>query len=308
MKIERAQKEKQKLNLALAGPSGSGKTYSALVLAHSMAKRVCVIDTENGSAAMYSHKFPPYDLLKLEPPYTPQRYIEAIKLARKADYDCIIVDSLTHEWHGTGGCLDMVDNIHKTRPNTGWSVVKPLHRALIDYMVSFDRHLISTIRSDTHHDYVKNDKGKTVPIKVGLAPKQQKEIGYEFTLMFELDQQHNFTCSKDRTDLFKNNDIPEPLTASVGEKILDWLNDGKEPPTSEELAQEALKEEVLGKARTIYKEIKDSKPSKEEGRKQWEAFIKKCPPDTVDNELSMHAISLTNSLPSENVSQIGGNQ
>ena len=76
MKIERAQKKKQKLKIALAGISGSGKTYSALTLAFSMCQKVCVIDTECGSASLYSDHFPEYDVLELQAPYSITELIE----------------------------------------------------------------------------------------------------------------------------------------------------------------------------------------------------------------------------------------
>jgi hypothetical protein len=74
---------------------------------------------------------------------------------------------------------------------------------------------------------VENEKGKLAPVKRGLAPIQRDGIEYEFTLMFDLDQNHNFICTKDRTGLFSNIDIPEPLNQEVASKLLTWLNSGE---------------------------------------------------------------------------------
>ena len=234
MKIERAQKKKQKLKIALAGISGSGKTYSALTLAFSMCQKVCVIDTECGSASLYSDHFPEYDVLELQAPYSPQRYIEAIKMAETAGYECIIIDSLSHEWNGTGGCLDMVNAVAKIDRNsyTAWGKVTPHHDSLINHMISAQTHIIVTMRTKTAYEMGINDKGKQAPVKVGMAPTQRDGVEYEFTIVFDIDQSHNFTCSKDRTSLFNNVDIPQPLNKDVGKKILDWLDSGIEPVKS----------------------------------------------------------------------------
>jgi hypothetical protein len=230
MKIERAQKKKQKLKIALAGISGSGKTYSALTLAFSMCEKVIVIDTECGSASLYSDHFPQYDVLELSAPYSPQRYIEAIKMAESAGYECIIIDSLSHEWNGPGGCLEMVNSISKTGGNsyTAWGKVTPHHDALIAHMIASQSHIIVTMRAKTAYEITTNDKGKQAPVKVGMAPTQRDGVEYEFTIVFDIDQNHNFTCSKDRTSLFNNVDIPQPLNKEIGQKILEWLDSGVE--------------------------------------------------------------------------------
>ncbi len=242
MKIERAQKKKQKLKIALAGISGSGKTYSALTLAFSMCKKVCVIDTECGSASLYSGDFPDYDVLELGAPYSPQRYVDAIKMAENAGYECIIVDSLTHEWNGAGGCLDMVQNIGGNS-YTAWAKVTPQHDKLISHMVSSRAHIIITMRSKSAYELELNDKGKMAPKKVGLAPVQRDGIEYEFTFMFDMSPKGMFICSKSRdtAKLFDHMISPELLTSSVGEKMLAWLDDGVEVIPEPKMDEEKLK-------------------------------------------------------------------
>jgi hypothetical protein len=94
----------------MQGPAGSGKTYSALVLAQALGGEVVVIDTERGSSAKFATEWPgfEFDVLDLQPPYDPERYVEAIKFC-ELEYENIIIDSLSHAWSGTGGALDMVD-------------------------------------------------------------------------------------------------------------------------------------------------------------------------------------------------------
>ncbi len=59
MQLQKSQRSKAKIKMALQGPSGSGKTMSALLLAQGLTNgdfsKVAVIDTENGSANLYAH-------------------------------------------------------------------------------------------------------------------------------------------------------------------------------------------------------------------------------------------------------------
>ena len=106
MQFTKAVRKKAKLRLALTGPSGSGKTYGALMIAKGLGGKIAVIDTEHGSASLYSHLCE-FDTLELRPPYSPERYIEAIKAAEAAGCETLIIDSTTHEWNGSGGCLEI---------------------------------------------------------------------------------------------------------------------------------------------------------------------------------------------------------
>src|SRR5260221_14160007 len=100
--FKKAQRNKIKFKMAVTGPSGSGKTYTALKIAKGLGGRIVVIDTENGSASLYadSNGMPQYDTAELKPPFTTDKYIELIKGAEKANYDVLIIDSISHQWQG----------------------------------------------------------------------------------------------------------------------------------------------------------------------------------------------------------------
>lgn len=223
LKFVKAERKQAKLRLALAGPSGSGKTFSALLLAKGLGGRVAVIDTEQGSASLYSHLHE-FDALNLTPPYTPERYIEAIQTAEQAGYDTLIIDSITHEWDGVGGCLEINERLAgaKYRGNTwsAWSETTPRHRAFLDTILQSKLHVIATMRSKV--ETAQNEQKKVV--KVGVKAIQREGAEYEFTTVLELTHSdHLATVSKDRTGLFRD---PEPITPETGRRLLAWLNAG----------------------------------------------------------------------------------
>ena len=95
MQLQKTQRHNVKLRLGISGASGFGKTYSALQLAYGMTQdwsKIAVIDTENASASLYSD-LGNFNVLNINPPYSPERYIEAIKMCEKANMEVIIIDS-----------------------------------------------------------------------------------------------------------------------------------------------------------------------------------------------------------------------
>lgn len=227
MAFRKAERKRSKLRLALSGPSGSGKTYSALLVAKGMGGRVAVIDTEQGSASLYSH-VAEFDALDLGPPFTPERYIEAIKAAVGGGYDVLVIDSMTHEWDGAGGCLEANETLAHARMkgNTwaAWNETTPRHRAFVDAILQAPIHIIATIRSKT--ETVQGADKKVV--KLGMKTIQRDGTDYEFTTVLDLTHENHYAnASKDRTGLFRE---PELLGEATGRKLLEWLNSGAEPP------------------------------------------------------------------------------
>lgn len=215
-----------KLRLALSGPSGAGKTYSALQLAAGLGGKVAVIDTEMGSASLYAH-LTPFDVLELGPPYEPGRYQEALAAAEAAGYDVVIIDSLSHEWSGVGGCLELVDKYAAVTRNsyTAWGQVTPKHQALLDAIQRAKCHVIATLRSKA--DYVLEDSGgKKVPRKVGLAPIQRDGIEYEWTVVLDIAVSNHAVASKDRTGLFTGA-TPFVIAPEHGARLASWLAAGE---------------------------------------------------------------------------------
>lgn len=235
MKFEKAMRKKAKLRLALTGPSGSGKTYSALLVAKGIGGKVAFIDTEKGSASLYSD-IADFDVLELDPPFSPERFIEAIKSAEDAGYETLILDSITHEWGGVGGCLELVDTIAKAKYRgnswSAWSEINPRHRLFLDAILRSPMHIIATMRSKTETAQVEENGRKKVA-KLGMKSEQRDGVEYEFTTVLDIAHEtHHAIASKDRTKLFSNSD-PMVISESTGKMLLDWLESGVNP--SEEI-------------------------------------------------------------------------
>ena len=223
MELRKTNRGQAKIRLALQGPSGSGKTYSSLLIAHGLCKdwsKIAVIDTENKSSDLYAH-LGEYNVLALSAPFTPERYVEAIETCENAGIEVIIIDSLSHEWEGSGGILEMHSQMIGNS-FTNWSKVTPRHNALVQRILNSQSHIIATVRSK--QEYVLAEKnGKQVPEKVGMKGIQRDGLEYDFTIVFELDITNRASCTKDRTQQFSKN-IPYNLNQATGEKIKNWCN------------------------------------------------------------------------------------
>lgn len=243
MKFEKATRKKARLRLALTGPSGSGKTMAALMIAKGLGGRTAVLDTEHGSASLYAEPMtlangtlfdpPEFDVLELAAPYSPERYIDAIHAASRAGYDTLIIDSTTHEWSGSGGCLEINDTVAaaKFRGNSwsAWNETTPRHRAFIDAMLQAPMHIIATGRSKTDTAQTEENGRKKV-VKLGMKTEQRDGFEYEFTSVLDLVHEgHYAIASKDRTGIFTGGD-PKPISVETGIRLLSWLESGVSGP------------------------------------------------------------------------------
>lgn len=228
MQLQKATRKKVKLRLNLSAPSGAGKTYSSLLMAKGLVgdwTKIAVIDTENGSASLYEH-LGPFNAIDLTPPFTPERYIQAIDTCIAAGMECIIIDSSTHEWSGAGGCLEANDKLAaaKYRGNTwsAWNETTPRHDAFVNKVLQCPVHVITCTRSKT--DTVMTDDKKVK--KVGMKDIQRDGWEYELTVSLNIDRDtHTAIASKDRTELFDGKQ-PFVITEATGQMIREWCEKG----------------------------------------------------------------------------------
>ena len=193
------------LLIGLAGASGSGKTYSAMRLAAGMAGagQWCVIDTEAGRAKHYADQFK-FDHGDLAPPFNPKAYAEAIAAADEQGYAVIVVDSMSHEWAGDGGILDMqMDEIERMAGDdygkqqrvkmASWIKPKMSHKRMVQRLLQIRAHLILCFRAEEKVEPVKGADGKmeirpklTSTGLDGWCPIAEKSLPYELTASFLL--------------------------------------------------------------------------------------------------------------------------
>ena len=273
--VKKAKREKIYVKLALMAPSGGGKTYGSLRLASGMAEeikketgkdaKILLANTEQKRGYYYANEFD-YDIVDIEPPHNPEKYVELIDFAVSEGYDILIIDSSSHEWEGKGGCLEL----HQQAGGTyqAWSKITPRHNRFIDAIADLPIHIIATMRGKDQYEVNKDDRGKTSVQKLGVGAKQRDGFEYEFTCTFLIDQKTNCAeVQKDNTHIFEG-EGPTLLTENHGRKIIQWANSGEgytpvakkdttEPPADK---LSSLKDEII----TLMGGIIESGVSKDE--------------------------------------------
>lgn len=218
----KASKTQSKLRLAIFGPAGSGKTFSALSIAKGMGGKTALIDTEYGSASKYADRFEFDTLILRDPSVT--NLITVLNAG--ATYENMIIDSLSHAWREL---LVQVEKLAsaKYKGNTwaAWSEGTPLQNSMIDALLAFPGHIISTMRTATEWTVSQGSNGKSAPQRVGLAPVQGKGIEYEFDMLMELSPDHIANVIKDRTGKYQDQIIVNP-GEKLGKELVTWLAEG----------------------------------------------------------------------------------
>lgn len=247
--IRKAERTQSKLRVWMSWPSWSWKTYSSLKLAYWICwnwQKICLIDTENWSGDMYSNLWE-YNIITLVAPFSPERYIEAIKSCEEAGMEVIIIDSITHEWNGKGWCLEINELLAKTKYKgnswSAWNETTPRHQKFIDKIIQSNCHIITSVRNKT--DTVITDDGnwrKQIK-KVWLKEETREWFEYELTINFTIDRDsHLALAGKDRTWLFIERD-PFLIDEKIWGEIREWNLLGKEWKSYAEIVEdEKLKE------------------------------------------------------------------
>lgn len=241
--VAKAKREKVYTKIALMGASGSGKTYSALRLAQGMAEelkaqtgkeaKILLGNTEKSRGVYYADKFD-YDIVNLEKPYSPEKYIEFINFAVESGYDILILDSTTPEWDGEGGCLEA--HTLAGGKYQDWAKVTPRHEKFLSVLAGSPIHIIATMRGKDQYDLEKDDKGKLSVKKLGVGAKQREGFEYEFTATFLIDQKNHIAeAQKDNTGIFEG-EVGAILSEDFGSRIIKWANDAELPSSQVTLA------------------------------------------------------------------------
>jgi hypothetical protein len=186
--IRTAERQGARLLIQLSGVSGSGKTYSALQLAYGLAggdaSKVVGIDTENRRMSLNAECLPggaKFRVLDFFAPFSPERYMAAIDAAVKAGAEVIVIDSVTHEWEGPGGCQEIAGRT--AFPD--WKKAKALHKAFMTHMLQSPAHIIACTRAREKTDFTDTKN----PKPLGLQPIQEHNFSYEATVSLMMHDQ-----------------------------------------------------------------------------------------------------------------------
>jgi hypothetical protein len=254
--ITQAKRKAVPMLISLAGVSGSGKTYSALLLAAGLAGpggKVGFLDTENGRGSMYADSpgiktaLPQgYDIAEMREPFSPARYSEAVEAFEKYGCKVLVIDSMTHEWEGYGGCADIAEN-NKLRGMPNWAKAKMEHKRMMNQLLASPMHLIFCLRAREKvkiAKVLKDGREREEVIPIGLQPIQEKNFTFEMTLSLLLDEHTHrpqvTKCPEPLMPLFQTDQ--RLITKAMGERLREWASAGA--------AAEVDPEALLVQART----------------------------------------------------------
>jgi len=222
--------------MAIWGPTFSGKTYGALLVAAGMVKpneKVGFIDTENGRGSAFADdsaicKLLPqgYDVIEIDPPFHPKRYIAAIRQFEQEGYSLVITDSGSHAWSGEGGGLDMKEH------DKGWQKAKLWSKRLVSAYCFSPIHHIVCLRAQEKVKVL--DGGKTY-VPLGVLPICEKSLPFDLGLCFSVDGEIDGKPATHLARPVKWPKVMEPifggwkpqlLTPEIGRLIREWNDTG----------------------------------------------------------------------------------
>lgn len=230
LNIQPVKRGAAKLVIAFAAPSGEGKTYTALQVALGLAGmdpgKVGMLDTE-GRASLYSDIFAkPFLLGELGAPFSPTRYIQAMRQFAEQGIEALVIDSMSHEHEGEGG-IEEIANLPLTQGKrmANWIGAKREHRRFMNTLLYLPCHVVCCFRAREKTDF----KDPAKPVSRGMQPITEKNVMFEMTASFLLRDQ-----GKSR-DVIKLPECLRPilggdgyLTPEHGRKLRDWVG-GADP-------------------------------------------------------------------------------
>ncbi len=232
------------LFIGIAGGTGSGKTESALRIATGLAggQPFAAIDTEHGRML---HKADDYTFkhAELDEPFTPERYIEALKAAQ--GFRVVVIDSGSHVYEGVGGLLEQQDEEFakagrkESARMSSWIRPKQRHKKFVQALLRTPAHVVLCLRAEDKIEIVKDAQGKTVVRPKsslvgadGWIPICEKRLPFELTISLLLTADapgvpKPIKLERRHADLIP---LDRQLDESVGERLAAWAAGGVVEP------------------------------------------------------------------------------
>lgn len=252
LNIRPATRGQSKAIVGIAGTSGSGKTYTALLVARGMvskASEIGFLDTENKRGSLYADILDGQFMIgDLYPPFSPKRYSDAIKEFQEAGVKVLVIDSVSHEWEGEGGCDDIANS--KIGKMQNWIGAKREHKGFMNTLLQCNMHIICCIRAREKTDF----KDPKNPVSLGIQPVCEKNFMFEMTASLLMENEGKKQTFLKMPEFLKssfgNGDLY--LGVDTGKKILKWINEGeKEDPEITKAKSEMLMACEFGMAGVI---------------------------------------------------------
>jgi hypothetical protein len=221
-------RERRPAKILLTGAAGAGKTRTAMEFARAFGTTWAVAQTEP-SAELYKGMVPGVDFRAFQmDKLTPQRWIEVMEQAAAANYDGIILDSISDEWHAT---LQVVDSTLTSSGSTdgrqGWRVARPPHNAFFLALQRLPIHVIATCKSKMEYDWSQKNVRQ-----IGLEPIQDNDLPYYFDMVVDMAEQTARVTKVRGFSAAVGLSQHEPTYEFI-EGFAEWLKEGDEPVVGE---------------------------------------------------------------------------
>lgn len=254
VKFRKAKRAGARMVIGFAGISGSGKTRTAIEFAYGLANydatKIGFIDTENRRGSLYAdvlktHATHPTDaefwIADLEPPFTPERCAGAIKEAQSLGVEVLVFDSVTHEYEGTGGVLEIREPLPGQKGKRD-NIAKERHKKFMNVLLQSNVHVVPCIRA-REKVIIEKKNGETVYIPQGIQPVQEKNFMFEMTasmMMFDEGKfQQVMKCPGELRPMLGR--LEGYITSADGKAIRDWIDGGGKLDPEVEQARNTLR-------------------------------------------------------------------
>lgn len=230
--VKKAKRQRRPLKVSMEGLSGQGKTYTALRLAfdmkrHGIGSKIVILDSENESAGLYAGTVEDgerWDYDTVDMPHAkrnPGGYTEAYEYLVNAGYDIIIIDSLSHAWHGAMEQVDAHARQNRNDKFGAWANVTPQQRRMIETLTDGRAHCISTMRVKA--DFQDQEiNGRTKKVKVGLKADQREGTEYEYDLVLRFEAGNECIVEKVRGCSAMNGKAAVRPGPAFWKPLFDW--------------------------------------------------------------------------------------
>lgn len=261
--------------LGIYGPSGSGKTFSALRLATGMQRviggDIWVIDSEAKRAKhyLYDKELNPkgfhFRHMEITAPFSPKKYLAAIKFCKQQGASIVITDSMTHEHSGEGGYLQIVDRwLEKKYPGDQAKQDANYWRAFNSSGASDERKALNDgilhMGINAIFCYRGNDKQK--PADNGQMQKTGMQAETTSNLIYEMVQCFLLMPGSDGRPVLKPESNAEKLMVKTPEQFRGWFQDGMQ--LNEDIGEKIARWASGKKSNTALSAKKESEPKQEQ--------------------------------------------